>query len=362
MGKFIREVPIVVMIALGASLFEAFVILPSHLAEFVKKQLKVVINEEMARKYYLTVDQIAQSVRRAFKGGVATTVKPLKAEEEINVVVRFKEEDRNQLAAFEKILIPNQFNKLVSLGSVAKVVEEDGIYTINHKDGKRVIHVTAGVDDEIITSQEANQLLQKEFSEIDKDYLGYSVDFGGEFEEQMESRKNLMISFAIALCIIFIILTTMFKSLIQPFIVMLAIPFGLIGVIIAFYFHGKPLSFFALMGIVGLTGIVVNDSIVLVDFINRLRKQGKDRRQSIIEAGQTRLRPVIMTSITTIVGLVAVAYGIGGGDPFLKPLALAIIWGILFSTVLILITIPCIYALTDDFAEHVLHRHMVEQD
>jgi len=330
--------------------------------EFGKKQLKVIVNEAMARKYYLTLDQIARSVRWAFKGAIATTVKPLKAEEEINVVVRFKEEDRNQLQAFEKILIPNQFGKLVSLGSVAQVIEEDGIYTINHKDGKRVIHVTASVDDEIITSLEANKVLQKEFSGITDDYLGYTVKFGGEFEEQMESRKNLMTSFAIALCIIFIILTTMFKSLIQPFIVMLAIPFGMIGVIFAFYLHGKPLSFFALMGVVGLTGIVVNDSIVLVDFINRLRKQGKDRYESIIEAGQIRLRPVLMTSITTIVGLVAVAYGIGGGDPFLKPLALAIIWGLLFSTVLILITIPCIYAITDDFTEHVLHRHMVKQD
>jgi len=284
--------------------------------EYGKKQLKVIVDEEQAKRLYLTVGQIATSVRIAFKGGVATTVKPLKAEEEINVVVRFKEDARNQLTTFDQILIPNQFGKLIRLGSVAKVIEEDGIYTINHIDGKRVIYVTASVDDEHITSLEANQLLQKEFADITENYLGYSIKFGGEFEEQMESRSNLMASFAIALCIIFIILTAMFKSLIQPFIVMLAIPFGLIGVIIAFFLHGKPLSFFALMGIVGLTGIVVNDSIVLVDFINRLRKEGKDRYHSIIEAGQIRLRPVIMTSITTIVGLVAVAYGIGGGDPF----------------------------------------------
>jgi len=330
--------------------------------EFGKKQLKVIVDEQKAKRMHLTIGQIAQSVRRAFKGGVATTIKPLQAEEEINVVVRFKEEHRNQLTTFEKILIPNQFGELVRLGSAAKVIQEDGVYTINHMDGKRVIYVTASVDNESITSLEANQLLQKEFADITDDYLGYTVKFGGEFEEQMESRANLMTSFAIALCIIFIILTTMFKSLIQPFIVMLAIPFGLIGVIFAFYVHGKPLSFFALMGIVGLTGIVVNDSVVLVDFINRLRKQGKDRYHSIIEAGQIRLRPVLMTSITTIVGLLAVAYGIGGGDPFLKPLALAIIWGLFFSTILILITIPCIYALTDDFTEHVLHRHMVSSD
>jgi len=313
--------------------------------EFGKKQLKVIVNEALMRKYYLTLGQIAQSVRTAFKGSIATTVKPLQAEEEIDVVVRFREEDRSQLSAFDKILIPNKFDKLVRLGSIAQVIEEDGIYTINHKDGKRVIHVSAEVDEDVITSVEVNEMMQEEFSDIPADYLGYTVSFGGEFEEALESRKNLLTSFAIALCIIFIMLTTMFKSLVQPFIVMLAIPFGLIGVIIAFYLHGKPLSFFALMGIVGLTGIVVNDSIILVDFINRLQKQGKDKYHSIIEAGQIRLRPVIMTSITTIVGLIAVAYGIGGGDPFLKPLALAIIWGILFSTVLILIMIPCIYAM-----------------
>jgi len=328
--------------------------------EFGKKQLKVLVNEEKAKMFYLTVGKIAQSVRTAFKGSVATSVKPLKAAEEIDVVVRFQESLRNDIESFDDILIENQFNKLVPLQSVAQIVEEDGVYTINHKDGKRVIYVTGNVDSDVITSLEVNQNLQKKFKDLGQKYLGYTIQYGGEFEEQMESRKNLMISFAVALSIIFIILTAMFRSLIQPFIVMLAIPFGLIGVIFAFYLHGKTLNFFALMGIVGLTGIVVNDSIVLVDFINRLRMEGKGRRQSLIEAGQIRLRPVIMTSVTTIGGLVAVAYGIGGGDPFLKPMALAIIWGLAFATILTLILIPCIYALFDDFVENVLHLHMVK--
>ena len=123
----------------------------------------------------------------------------------------------------------------------------------------------------------------------------------------------------------------MFNSLIQPVLVLFAIPAGIIGVVIAFLFHGRPLSFFAFMGLVGLLGIVVNDSIVLVDFVNKLRKSGKERMASLIEAGQMRMRPVIMTSVTTIAGLVSVAYGIGGGDPFLKPMGLAIIWGLFFS-------------------------------
>lgn len=328
--------------------------------QFGKKELRVRVDEEKARQFYLTVGQIARAVRTAFKGAVATAVKPLKAEEEIEVVVRFREEDRRRLDAFEEILVENRFGKLVPLGSVAEVVEEDGVYTITHKDGKRVVHVTASVDEEKITSLEVNRGLQKEFADIPQKYFGYTVKFGGEFEKQAESRRNLLISFGIALSIIFIILTAEFKSLLQPFIVMLAIPFGLIGVIFAFFLHGQPLGFFALMGVVGLTGVVVNDSIVLVDFINRDRRQGKGRRQSIVEAGQTRLRPVLMTSVTTIVGLVGVAYGIGGGDPFLKPLALALIWGLFFSTALVLVALPCIYALMDDFAEGVLHRHLVK--
>jgi len=330
--------------------------------EFGKKQLKIIVDEEKAKKFYLSIGQIAQSVRTAFKGNLATSVKPLKAEAEINVIVRFAETERNKLDVFDDILIPNQFEKLIPLRSVARIIEEDGVYTINHKDGKRVLYVSGSVDDEVITSIEVNEKLRNDFSDIDQQYLGYSIKFGGEFEQQMESRRNLLMSFAIALCIIFIILTAMFKSLLQPFIVMLAIPFGLIGVIFAFFLHGQPLTFFALMGIVGLTGIVVNDSIVLVDFINRLRIQGKGRRESLIEAGQVRLRPVIMTSVTTIGGLTAVAYGIGGGDPFLKPMALAIIWGLLFATILTLIVIPCIYALFDDFSENVLHRKLVKVD
>ena len=335
-----------------------------------KKQMKVVVDEGKAKKYYLSISQIASSVRNAFRGGVATTVKPSKAEEEIDVIVRFPKEDRNDVNAFNKILIPNQLGNLIPLTSVAKIEEAEGIYVIKHRDGKRVVYVTAQVDDDKATSLSVNKMLQKKFKEMTKDYVGYTLHFGGEFEDQNKSMKNIGISFLFALFLIFIILVAMFRSLIQPFIVLMAIPFGLVGVILSFWAHdivgkmlfdvGRPLSFFAFFGVVGLTGIVVNDSIVLVDFINRLRKEGNERMASLIEAGQTRLRPVIMTSITTIGGLVTVAYGIGGGDPFLKPMGLSIIWGLFFATGLTLIGIPCIYAIVDDFSEKVLHKHMVK--
>ena len=334
--------------------------------DFGKKQLKVVVDEEKAKKYFLTVGKIAASVRNVFKGGVATTIKPDKAEEEVDVIVRFPEKDRSKLSIFDEILIPNSKGNLVKLKSVARIEEDEGVYVINHLDGKRTLYVTAQVDNKKATSLEVNLELQKAFKGYDDDYLGYTVKYTGEFEDQMKSRKNLITSYLFALFIIFILLVAMFRSLIQPFIVMCAIPFGIIGVILAFWVHdmilpaGRPLNFFALMGVVGLTGIVVNDSVVLVDFINQLRKKGKARRGSIMEAGCIRLRPVIMTSITTIGGLVSVAYGIGGGDPFLKPMALAIVWGLVFSTVLTLIGIPCIYAIIDDMTEKVFHRGLVK--
>ncbi len=133
-------------------------------------------------------------------------------------------------------------------------------------------------------------------------------------------------------------------------LVMFAIPFGLMGVIVAFFLHGHPLSFMAMLGTLGLSGVVVNDSIVLVSFINAARQQGMDRFESIIQAGKLRLHPVILTSVTTVVGLMPVAYGIGGSDPFLKPMALAIGWGLVFATILTLMLIPCLYAISDDIS------------
>ncbi|OGX57113.1 MAG: hypothetical protein A2306_00965 [Omnitrophica WOR_2 bacterium RIFOXYB2_FULL_38_16] len=328
--------------------------------ELGKKELRIIVDEEKAKQYFITVDDIATTVRYAFKGGVATTVKPLKAEDEIEVLVRFPKEYRSSIKDFEKILIQNKLGNIVPLKSVATINEVSGLYALTHLDGKRVVWVTADVDGEKSTSFSVNQTLKREFNNISQEYMGYTLKFGGEYEDQKETQRNLLFSFFVALFLIFVILTAIFGSMVQPLIVMTAIPFGFLGIVIAFMVHGRPLSFFALMGAVGLTGIVVNDSVVLVDFVNHLRKSGKPRFDSIIEACQTRLRPVLMTTITTIGGLLSVAYGIGGGDPFLKPMGLAITWGLFFATGLTLVVIPCIYAIIDDITEKITHHSTVK--
>jgi len=325
-------------------------------------EMRVVIDEEKAASVYLSVGEIASSVRATFKGGLATSIKPTKVEEEIDVLVKFPDEYRNNKEAFNKILIPNKFGDLIPLNKVAKVEERVALATIRRLNGKRVVTIRADVDEENMTSLAANKLLAEEFSGLPREYPGYGVTYGGEQEENVRSTRDFKNAFLIAFFLIFMILAASLNSLIQPFIVMMAIPFGLIGVIWSFFFHGLPISFFMMMGTVALIGIVVNDSIVLVEFINNLRRQGVERRESIILGGQLRLRPVILTTITTAFGLAPTAYGIWGGDPFLKPMALTIVWGIIFATALTLLALPCIYAVIDDITIKLSGHTTVKKD
>ena len=316
--------------------------------EVGRSEIRVVVNQEEAARTYLSVEDIASSIRNVFHGGVATSIKPVKAEEEIDVLVRFPEEYRDKVEVFDKIFIPNKFGNLIPLNKVAHLEDKESLTRIRHLGGKRVITIRADVDIKTITSLKVNNLLEKEFKDIPQKYSGYRIEYGGEQQENVRSGKDFIRAFGLAIFLIFLILAANFNSLIQPAVVMMAIPFGLIGVIWAFFFHGLTLSFFMLMGLAGLMGIVVNDSIVLVEFVNNLRRKGVKRRESIVSAGQLRLRPVLLTTITTALGLTPTAYGIWGGDPFLRPMALTIVWGIICATVLTLIVLPCIYAIIDD--------------
>lgn len=315
-----------------------------------KEEILVKVNNNKATLAGLNVARIAKTVRAVFEGTIATKIKPVKAEEETDVTIMFPENASKDISVFENILVQNKYGNLIPIKNVATIEKVPGTTTIHHLDGKRVVTASCNVNTDKTTSLKVNKLLEKKFKALSRRYIGYSVKYGGEQEETMDSLKSLLMAFFYAFLIIYLILASSFKSIVQPFIIMLAIPFGLIGVIIAFLLHGLPLSFLAILGIVGLNGIVVNDSIVLVDFINKLRTDGMGRRESIIKAGQMRIRPVILTTITTVGGLMTVAYGIGGKDPFLVPMALAICWGLFFATLLTLIVIPCIYSIVDDVA------------
>lgn len=327
-----------------------------------KEEIRIKVDNNKAMLAGLTVVQIANTVRAVFEGSIATKIKPVKAEEETDVTVMFPEEFLKDMSVFDSILVRNRLGTLIPLKNIASVEKVPSTPAISHLDGKRVVTASCNLDTAKLTPMRVNRMLQEKFKDISKRFIGYSVKYGGEQEESMESLMSLAKAFFYAFLIIYLILASSFKSLIQPFIIMLAIPFGIIGVVFAFLVHGIAFSFMAILGVVALSGIVVNDSIVLVDFINKLRKKGMSREDSIIKAGQMRLRPVLLTTITTAGGLSTVAYGIGGKDPFLVPMALSICWGIAFATLLTLIVIPCIYSIVDDLALKLTkHSSMIDE-
>jgi len=328
--------------------------------KFGKEEYNVIVDEEKAALAGLTVSEIAEAVSNAYEGGIATYIRRQKAEEEIDVRVRFQKKFRKDISNFDKILVSNKYGNLIMLSKVATLKKTRQLEGINHLDGRRAIRVWATVDEGKISPHKANAMVRKHFRDDPvQGYIGYTIAYRGEEKDIQESFGNLKRALLIALFLIFVILATNFNSLIQPVIVMFTILFGVIGAMIALIIHREAFSFMAFLGMVGMTGVVVNDCIVLIDFINKQRKEGKDRRQSIIDGGRLRLRPVMLTTITTVLGLAPVAYGLGGKDQIIMPAALTMSFGLLFGTVLTLLIIPCIYAIVDDITLKIAHHATV---
>ncbi|MCB0327029.1 MAG: efflux RND transporter permease subunit [Bdellovibrionales bacterium] len=306
-----------------------------------KKELNIIVDEKVLAQTGLTPTSVANSVRTAYEGFLAAIIQ--EGEEETNVLVRLHQAARSSSEALSKLFVENTRGYQIPLSKIVSLEEGVGYNSMKHYKGKRTVSVTSEIDEEKTTSMEVNQMLQQKIENIEKDYLGYSISYGGEYEETNESLGSLLRAFVLSIFLIFIILASTFNTLTQPFLIMLAIPFSLFSAIYALKFHGEPFSFLAMIGMIGLSGVSVNDSIVLIDFINEKRKEYSDALEGVIEACKIRLRPVLLTSITTVVGLIPVAYGIGGGDPFLMPMALAMAWGLAFGTILILFLIPNAY-------------------
>jgi multidrug efflux pump subunit AcrB len=186
--------------------------------------------------------------------------------------------------------------------------------------------------------------------DIDKDWPGMRIKTGGESKESSSSMIDLLVALALAVIGIYFLLILLFDSFSQPLIVLLAIPFGLIGVIGAFVLHDQAPSFVGMLGVIGLAGVVVNDSLVLVSYINRLKERGNklNMLQIVIEGTTDRLRPILITTFTTVASLLPLAYGIGGSDEMMTPMALALGYGLLFATFLTLGLVPCFYLIGQD--------------
>jgi len=322
-----------------------------------KEELQITLLPE-ARALGLNLGQIARQVQQAFLGVEASTIQ--RRDEDVPIVVRFPQAARRSLetVAGMKITLPS--GEKVFLRDVARLESAIGTSKIRRDDQKRTITVLADVNTREANAFQVAQRLKREFADVGSSFPGYRVVIKGERQEAEESVAALPQVSLIALLLIYFLLGSLFKSFIQPLIVMAAIPFALDGVVIGHLIMGEPLSFLSMMGLVALAGVVVNDSLILVDFINRARKEGTPRDEAILKSGVARLRPVLLTTITTVGGLIPLAFFSSGQAKFLSPMAISVVWGLSFATILTLILVPCLYAMLDDIKAQVVRLLRLE--
>ena len=311
--------------------------------ELGKKEIHLKIDELTAAITGVSVENIALAVNTAFRGTAPTTIK--KGTEEIDVRVRFDDSYHKNIQTINHIYVLNTMGQLIPIKPLVKFETKQGYVALNHIDADRSLIVLADIDEKTTTSAQVNKEIQKFMNQIIEKYPGYTVKLGGENKDTEESLESLRKALIVGVLVNFLILSSLFGSILLPFTILMTIPFAIIGVILAFIAHGQPISFLALVGFVGLSGVIVNGAIVMIDFAQSLRKNNPNMsiEEVALKAGSMRLRAVILTTLTTVLGLLPTAYGIGGRDPFLVPLALAFAWGLMFSTLLTLFIIPILY-------------------
>ncbi|MEK9726655.1 MAG: efflux RND transporter permease subunit, partial [Candidatus Margulisiibacteriota bacterium] len=315
-----------------------------------KKQMEIKLNKKAISQLGLNIATIQQVIRTGYSGFYASSIRL--GDEDIFFNIEMSEQNKSSLSVLRNLAIPNQQGRLIRLKSIAKIRMVPGSPNFNHYNGKRSVSITGDINSKIITSTQVTKIVSKKFNS--STFPNVQFEFGGESEETNKSVQDLIRSFVLAVIGIFFLLILLFNSLSQPFIVLLTIPFGLIGVIIAFAIHGQDLGFISMVGAVGLTGVVVNDSLVLVNHLNQKKTSIKTKKElipEIIQGSGDRFRPIMITSCSTVAGLLPLAYGLGGADPFIAPMALAIGYGLLFSTPLTLFLLPALFLIQIELVE-----------
>jgi multidrug efflux pump subunit AcrB len=249
----------------------------------------------------------------------------------------------------------------VPLVDIAEISMHTATTEIHRRNLTRTVIVGADLDRSKTDLNVAVAEVGSQFQAIAQRYEDVQFEFGGEFEEFMNAFEDITKLFAIGMILIYLILGTQFRSYVQPLIIIGTVPFAFIGAMVGLFVHGDKFGLVTLFGVVALAGIVVNDSIVMISFVNNARRAAVDRWESIVQAGVKRLRPIILTSVTTIGGLLPTVLGIGGASAVWRPLASTIAWGLLFSTVLTLLVIPCLMSIVDDI-KTVMHKPLVREE
>ncbi len=305
-------------------------------------EIQIRFDQERAAALGLTNRQIADQVVRKVRGEVATRYSF--RDRKIDVLVRAREDDRSSVADIAQLIINPQSERPVTLAAVADIVETLGSSEVHRSDQVRVAIISANLRDiDLGTAvKEVEKLIAENPLPAD-----VRLHIGGQGEELQASLNSLMFALALAIFLVYLVMASQFESLLHPFVIMFTIPLALVGAVIALWLSGSPVSVVVFIGLILLVGIVVKNAIVLIDKVNQLRLSGVPKQEAIVEGAQSRLRPIVMTTLTTLFGFAPLAFFGGEGAEVKAPMAITVIGGLLVSTLLTLVVIPVVYALLD---------------
>jgi multidrug efflux pump subunit AcrB len=302
-----------------------------------------------AQQYGITTADLARQVRQAFYGDEIQRIQ--RGREEVRVFVRYPKNERTTLATLETMRVRNSTGIELPLATVATLEVGKSFTSIRRVNRSRALNITADVDKGNVDLTTIKAELRTFIDDLLRDQTGVKWSFEGEDKATREAGNATLWGGILVLLGLYTMLAIPFHSYTQPFIVLLVIPFGVVGAIIGHLYHGLPLSMLSIFGILALSGVIINDSIVMVDFINRARAAGSSTIDAVLSAGPKRFRPILLTSITTFVGLMPLIYEKATTAQFLIPMAVSLGYGILFGTIITLFLVPISYAILSDFTE-----------
>lgn len=308
-------------------------------------EVRVRYDRVLLERYGLDTGTIARRIRDKVLGSAATTIS--RGDGRLELRVRVDEDDRRGLDDLRRLNVNPQVNPPIPLGSVARFDEAEGPSEIRRIDQRRAVAITANIDGFDISGQ-AGAITS---ALAGADLEGVEWEIAGQNREMERSIASLQLALSLAVFLVYVIMASTFESMLHPFVILFSVPLALVGVSGALWLTGTPVSVVVLIGGIVLAGVVVNNAIVLVDTINRLRADGMERIAAIHEGARLRLRPILITTLTTVLGLLPLSLGIGEGAEVQKPLALTIIAGLSSSTVLTLVVIPVVYAVLTKLLE-----------
>lgn len=314
-------------------------------------QIEIKLKRNYASKFGLSTAMVSSTVKSMINGKTATRYK-LNGDE-IDVIIEVASNYNKSIDNLKQLNITSPTGVSVPLDLIADISIESGPLQINRDNQSRIVTVSSDIYNRDLASVTAD--IQEKINNINLP-KGYTIEFGGQNKEMIEAFADLALALMLAIILVYMIIAAQFESLLTPFIIMFTTPLAISGGIIGLYITNRTISILSIIGFIMLSGIVVNNAIVLIDYINTRRSRGEERTEAILQAGKIRLRPILMTTLTTVLALIPMAIGIGEGAELQAPMATVVIFGLLISTLLTLVFIPVLYTIFDNYHEKFIHR------